>query len=89
MSEQSQGETTGVNVVLPQFDFAMHQMTDALVALKNRKPGWEALVSDAQTEYDALEASTLTDEQLQQLDRLAKILERANQEKLNPKPLQE
>ena len=89
MSEESQGETSGVNVALSQFDFAMRQMANTLTAIKEKRQGWESSVSLAQAEYDALDAATLTPGQLQQLDRLAKILERANQEKLNPKPLQE
>ena len=83
MSEQSQGETSGVNVALSQFDFAMRQMANTLTAIKEKRQGWESSVSLAQAEYDALDAATLTPEQLQQLDRLARILERANQEKLN------
>ena len=89
MSEQSKGETARVDAVLPQFDFAMRQMTDTLTAIKEKRQGWESSVSLAQAEYDALDAATLTPEQLQQLDRLARILERANQEKLKSKPLQE
>lgn len=84
MSEQSQGETAGAEAVLPQFDFAMRQMAETLTAIKEKRPGWKSLVSLAQAEYDAIDETTLTPEQLRQLDHLAKILERANQEKLNP-----
>lgn len=86
MSEHSQEEISGIDAVLPQFDFAMRQMADALTAIKEKRQGWKSLVSLAQVEYDALDAATLTPEQLQQLDRLAIILERANQEKLKPTP---
>ena len=83
MSEQSQKEGSGADIALSQFDFAMRQMADALTVIKERKQGWESSVSLAQTEYDALDAATLTSEQLRQLDSLAKILERANQQKLS------
>ncbi len=78
MPEQSTGETTGADVVLPQFDFAMRKMTDALTAVKENQPGWQQLIRPAQAEYDAVDPATITPGQLQQLDRLAGILERAH-----------
>lgn len=89
MPEQPAGETAGTDVVLPQFDFAMRQMADALTAMRENRPGWQALIPLAQVEYDGVDTSTLTPEQFRQLDQLAKLLERANEEKRNPELVQQ
>lgn len=89
MPEQTTGEAAGADVILPQFDFAMRQMADALTALRQNAHNWKDLVRLAIVEYCGVDETTLTKRQLQQLDHLAEELERANQEKLNPELLQQ
>ncbi len=88
MSEP-QRETSGADVILPQFNFAMSQMAEALTALRQNAPNWQELVRLAIVEYGGVDDTTLTKRQLQQLDHLAEELERANQEKLRPELLQQ